>query len=177
MAGSLNKVMIIGHLGKDPEKRSFSNGGAVVNFSVACSESWKDKSTGERREKTEWVNVAVFNDNLGGIAMQYLKKGSKVYVEGKLQTRKWQDNSGSDRYSTEVVLQGFDGTILMLSKTDDAPAQGGYGGTNAKGRNDMGAGASSGHTGGGGGFGHNDEDLDDDVPFITSSIQYERRAS
>ena len=174
MAGSLNKVMLIGNLGKDPEKRSFQNGGSVVNFSVACSESWKDKQTGERKTKTEWVNVAIFNDNLCGIAMQYLKKGSKVYVEGKLQTRKWQDNSGTDRYMTEVVLQGFDGTILLLSSANDGAATGqqasGYGDNNAKGRNAP--------TGGGGAAQNRfEEDLDDDVPFITSDIRYEHRAS
>ena len=118
MAGSLNRVQLIGNLGRDPEVRTFNNGNKVCNFSVACSESWKDRNTGERREKTEWVNVAIFSEGLVRVCEQYLRKGSKVYVEGKFQTRKWQDQSGQDRYSTEVVIQGFGGQILMLSKSD-----------------------------------------------------------
>lgn len=111
---SLNKVQLIGNLGADPEIKSFQNGGKVCNLRLACSESWKDKNTGERKEKTEWVSVAIFNEALAGVAERFLKKGSKVYIEGKLQTRKWQDQSGNDRYTTEVVLQGFDGSIIML---------------------------------------------------------------
>ena len=111
---SLNKVMIIGNLGAAPELRTFGNGGRVCNLRIATSEAWKDKSTGERREKTEWHTVAIFSEGLVKICEQYLKKGSKVYVEGQLQTRKWQDQSGNDRYSTEVVLQGFNGTLTML---------------------------------------------------------------
>jgi single-strand DNA-binding protein len=114
MAGSLNKVMLIGNLGADPEIRSFQNGGRVANLRIATSESWKDKATGERKERTEWHTVAVMNDVLVGVVEQYLRKGSKVYVEGQLQTRKWADQSGNDRYSTEVVLRGFGGTLLML---------------------------------------------------------------
>jgi single-strand DNA-binding protein len=111
---SLNKVQLIGNLGADPEIRSFQNGGRVANLRIATSESWKDKATGERKEKTEWHTVAVFNDGLVGVVERYLKKGSKVYVEGQLQTRKWQDQSGNDRYSTEVVLQGYGSSLVML---------------------------------------------------------------
>ena len=119
---SVNKVIIVGNLGKDPETRRFPNGGQVVNFSVATSESWKDKNTGERKDKTEWHNIAIFNDGLCKIAEQYLRKGSKVYIEGKLQTRKWQDLDGNDRYTTSVVLQGFNASLVMLGgKTDSAP--------------------------------------------------------
>jgi len=114
MAGSLNRVTLIGNVGKDPEARSFQNGGKVVNFSLATAETWKDKQTGERKEKTEWHTIAVFQEGLAGIAEQYIRKGSKVLVEGKMQTRKWQDQSGNDRYSTEVVLQGPDARILLL---------------------------------------------------------------
>ncbi|MFG6567363.1 single-stranded DNA-binding protein [Sulfitobacter sp. 1A13679] len=114
MAGSVNKVILIGNLGQDPEVRDFANGGKVCNLRVATSENWKDRNTGERKEKTEWHSVAIFQEGLVRIAEQYLKKGSKVYIEGQLQTRKWQDQSGNDRYSTEVVLQGFGGTLTML---------------------------------------------------------------
>lgn len=111
---SLNKVMLIGNLGKDPETRRFPNGGQVVNFSIATAEKWRDKDTGEKKEKAEFHRVAIFNDGLCKIAEQYLRKGSKVYIEGQLQTRKWQDQSGNDRYSTEVVLQGFGGRLVLL---------------------------------------------------------------
>jgi single-strand DNA-binding protein len=114
MAGSVNKVILIGNLGRDPEVRTFQNGGKVCNLRIATSETWKDKNTGERQERTEWHSVAVFSEGLVRVAEQYLRKGSKVYLEGKLQTRKWQDQSGNDRYSTEVVLQGFDATLVML---------------------------------------------------------------
>ena len=128
MAGSVNKVIIIGNLGADPEVRSFQNGGKVCNLRIATSETWKDKSTGEKREKTEWHTVAIFQEGLVRVAEQYLRKGSKVYIEGKLQTRKWQDQSGADRYSTEIVLQGLDGTLTMLDgagggQRDDAARQ------------------------------------------------------
>jgi single-strand DNA-binding protein len=124
MAGSLNRCTLIGNVGKDPEARSFSNGGKVVNFTLATSETWKDKATGERKEKTEWHNVSVFQEGLTGIVEQYVRKGSKLMVEGKLQTRKWQDQSGNDRYSTEVVLQGPDARILLLGdKQEQAGAQ------------------------------------------------------
>lgn len=114
MAGSLNRVSLIGNVGKDPEVRTFQNGGKVVNFSLATAETWKDRNTGEKKEKTDWHNIAVFQEGLAGVAEQYIRKGSKVMVEGKLQTRKWQDTSGQDRYSTEVVLQGPDARILLL---------------------------------------------------------------
>ena len=125
---SLNKVTLIGNLGADPEVRSFSNGGKVCNLRLATSENWKDKNTGERKEKTEWHTVAIFQEGLVRICEQYLKKGSKVYLEGKLQTRKWQDQSGADRYSTEIVLQGFDGTLKMLDGKSGGGDTGGYSG-------------------------------------------------
>lgn len=114
MAGSVNKVIIIGNLGRDPEVRSFPNGGKVVNLRIATSETWKDKATGERKERTEWHSVAIFNEALGKIAEQYLRKGSTVYIEGQLETRKWQDKDGADRYSTEVTLRPFNGTLTLL---------------------------------------------------------------
>ncbi|MEE9389410.1 MAG: single-stranded DNA-binding protein [Paracoccaceae bacterium] len=129
MAGSVNKVILIGNLGADPEVRTFQNGGKVCNLRIATSENWKDKSSGERREKTEWHTVAIFSEGLVRVAENYLKKGSKVYIEGKLQTRKWQDQSGNDRYSTEVVLQGFGGTLTMLDgRGEGGGASGGGGG-------------------------------------------------
>src|SRR6476620_7380559 len=114
MAGSVNKVILVGNLGRDPEVRSFPNGGKVVNLRVATSESWRDKQSGERKERTEWHSVAIYNENIARIAEQYLRKGSKVYLEGQLETRKWQDQSGQDRYSTEVVLQQFRGELTLL---------------------------------------------------------------
>ena len=166
MAGSLNKVMLIGNLGKDPEVRSFANGGKVCNFSLATSESWKDKNSGERREKTDWHNVAIFNENLVRIAEQYLKKGSKVYIEGSLQTRKWQDQSGADKYTTEVVLQNFNGTLVLLDRAEGGGGgqRGGGGGYN---QDDGGYGGGGGAARGGGASkpGAFDSDLDDDVPF------------
>lgn len=114
MSGSVNKVIIVGNLGRDPEVRTFQNGGKVCNLRIATSEQWRDKSSGEKREKTEWHSVAIFQEGLVRVAEQYLKKGSTVYIEGKLETRKWQDQSGADRYSTEVVLQGFDCKMVML---------------------------------------------------------------
>ena len=121
MAGSVNKVIILGNLGRDPEVRSFQNGGKVCNLRIATSETWKDKNSGERKERTEWHSVAIFSEGLVRVAEQYLRKGSKVYIEGQLQTRKWQDQSGQDRYSTEIVLQGFDAKLVML----DGPSEGG----------------------------------------------------
>ncbi|MBY8333140.1 single-stranded DNA-binding protein [Qipengyuania sp. NZ-96] len=114
MAGSLNKVMLIGNLGADPEVRSFQNGGKVANLRIATSESWKDKNTGERQERTEWHTVAIFNEGLIGVVERFLRKGSKIYVEGQLTTRKWQDQSGNDRYSTEIHLRGMNGVLTML---------------------------------------------------------------
>jgi single-strand DNA-binding protein len=169
MAGSVNKVILVGNLGRDPEVRTFQNGGKVCNLRIATSETWKDRNTGERRERTEWHSVAIFSEGLVRVAEQYLRKGSKVYLEGKLQTRKWQDQSGQDRYSTEVVLQGFGGMRVMLD-----------------GRNEGGQGGSGGYGGSGGGYGGADQggygggydsgpaqssgggrggDIDDEIPF------------
>jgi len=126
MAGSVNKVILVGNLGADPEVRSFQNGGKVCNLRIATSERWKDKNTGENREKTEWHTVAIFNEGLVRIAEQYLKKGSSVYLEGQLQTRKWQDKDGNDRYSTEVVLQGYNSNLTMLGGRNDGGGGGGF---------------------------------------------------
>lgn len=123
MAGSLNKVTLIGNVGKDPEIRSFQNGNRVASFSVATSQSWKDKSTGEKKEKVEWHNVSVLNDVLVGIVEQYVTKGMKLFVEGSMETRKWQDNNGNDRYSTEVVLRPYNGNIIFLSKSGDKDSE------------------------------------------------------
>ncbi|MDC0115895.1 single-stranded DNA-binding protein [Octadecabacter sp.] len=167
MAGSLNKVMIIGNLGRDPEVRSFQNGGKVCNLRIATSETWKDKNTGERREKTEWHSVAIFQEGLVRVAEQYLRKGSTVYIEGKLQTRKWQDQSGQDKYSTEIVLQGYDGVMTMIGGRGDGGGQGGGGGgymsdQSGGGYGGQGGGYDSGpSSGGGGGSG----DMDDEIPF------------
>ena len=173
MAGSVNKVILVGNLGKDPESRSFQNGGKVVELRIATSESWKDRQSGEKKEKTEWHTVKVFNEGLANVAEKYLRKGSKVYIEGALTTRKWQDQSGADRYSTEVTLQGFNSVLTML----DGPggAQGGGGGGSRGGDDEWsgggGGGARGGQSGGGaprGGFnlgGGFADDLDDDVPF------------
>lgn len=120
MAGSVNKVILVGNLGKDPEVRTFQSGGSVCHFSVATSENWKDKATGERREKTEWHNVSIFADGLVRVAQQFLKKGSKVYLEGQLETRKWQDKEGKDRYTTEVVLRPFNSTLVLLDRREGA---------------------------------------------------------
>ena len=148
MAGSINKVILIGNLGADPEVRSFSNGNKVCNLRIATSETWKDRNTGERKEKTEWHSVAIFQEGLVRIAEQYLKKGSKVYIEGQLQTRKWQDQSGADKYSTEIVLQGFGGTLTML---DGANGGGGStGGSSSSGNSSSPAPS---------------RDLDDEIPF------------
>ena len=160
MAGSVNKVILIGNLGQDPEVRSFQNGNKVCNLRIATSETWKDKASGERKEKTEWHSVAIFQEGLVRIAEQYLKKGSKVYIEGQLQTRKWQDQSGVDKYSTEIVLQGFGGTLTMLDGKDGGGGQAGGNG-----------GGSGGYDSGpsGGGYGSSDpapsRDLDDEIPF------------
>ena len=165
MAGSVNKVIIIGNLGRDPEVRTFSNGGKVVNLRIATSETWKDRNTGERRERTEWHSVAIFNEALGRIAEQYLRKGSTVYIEGQLETRKWQDQSGADRYSTEVVLRPYGGNLTLLGGRGDGgngdgngggydgpPADGGYGGYD-----DRSSGGSSSQGGG--------SNIDDEIPF------------
>lgn len=170
MAGSVNKVTLVGNLGADPEARSLNNGGEVVNLRVATSETWKDQS-GQRQERTEWHRVVIFNENLGRVAKQYLRKGSKVYLEGQLQTRKWTNQQGQDQYSTEVVLQRFRGEMVLL----DSRGGGGGGGGDFGGGDDYSGGQGGqnrGGTGGGqktgGGFGGGspfDSDLDDDVPF------------
>lgn len=165
MAGSVNKVIIIGNLGRDPEVRSFPNGGKVVNLRIATSESWKDKATGERKERTEWHSVAIFNEGLAKIAEQYLRKGSTVYIEGQLETRKWQDQSGADRYSTEVVLRPYNGSLTLLGGKRDGDTGGadggeGYGGGREQGGSSGGSGAAGGNGQGGG-----RNDVDDEIPF------------
>ncbi len=125
MAGSVNKVILVGNVGQDPEIRQFQNGGQVCNFSLATSENWKDKNTGERREKTEWHRIAVFNEGLIRVIQSYVKKGSKLYIEGQLETRKWQDQNGADKYTTEVVLRGYGGTLTMLDGRSEGGAAGG----------------------------------------------------
>jgi len=189
MAGSVNKVILVGNLGRDPESRSFQNGGKVVNLRIATSESWKDRNTGERKEKTEWHSVAIFSEGLANVAERFLRKGSKVYIEGQLQTRKWQDAQGQDKYSTEIVLQGFNAVLTMLDGPQGGGSGGGGGGGGGAvrddfgGNEDFGGGARGGYGGGGGGssFGGGGrasapaaggnrgggfaDDLDDDVPF------------
>lgn len=169
MAGSVNKVILVGNVGNDPEVRSFNNGGKVCNFSLATSESWKDKQTGERRERTEWHKVAVFNEGLVGIIERYVKKGSKLYVEGRLQTRKWQNRDGNDQWTTEVVLQGYGGEITLLDSRNSGGG-GDYGGGNQGGYNQ--GGGQGGYNQGGGQRSaaamdgpKQDFDLDDDIPF------------
>ena len=159
MAGSVNKVILIGNLGADPEVRSFQNGGQVCNLSVATSENWKDRNTGERRERTEWHRVAIFNENLVRLAQQYLRKGSKVYLEGQLETRKWQDQSGQDRYTTEVVLRPYRGELTFLDSRDGG--QGGGGGYGGSGGGNQGGGGYGGPQGGPSGG----SDMDDEIPF------------
>lgn len=170
MAGSVNKVILIGNLGRDPEVRNFPNGGKVCNLRIATSETWKDRNTGERRERTEWHSVTIFSEPLVRVAEQYLRKGSKIYIEGQLETRKWQDQSGADRYSTEVVLRPYTSTLTMLDGRGDGGGQGGGG---------QGGGSYGGPSGGGydngpsdGGFGGGSSsggapsrDLDDEIPF------------
>lgn len=164
MAGSVNKVILIGNLGRDPETRSFQNGGKVCNLRIATSETWKDRQTGERKERTEWHSVAIFSEGLAGVAERYLRKGSKVYIEGQLRTRKWQDQSGNDRYSTEVVIDGFNGSMTMLDGRDGGSGGGSGDSWGSSGGNDggYGGGQSSGSKPAAGAF---DDDLDDDVPF------------
>jgi len=191
VAGSVNKVILVGNLGRDPESRSFANGGKVVNLRIATSEQWKDRNSGERRDKTEWHSVAIFNEALANVAERYLRKGSKVYLEGQLQTRKWTDQQGQERYSTEVVLQGFNAVMVMLDGPgggggdrgggasgggwgdDDGYGSGaGFGGGSGGGRSGMGSGPGGGGSSGGGSDGgarktdpFDAGDLDDDVPF------------
>lgn len=170
MAGSVNKVILVGNLGADPEIRRTQDGRPIANLNIATSESWRDRNSGERKEKTEWHRVVIFNEGLCKVAEQYLKKGSTVYIEGQLQTRKWQDQNGQDRYSTEVVLQGFNSTLTMLGGRGDGQGagSGGRGGSDYGGGNfgdDYDRPTSSGpskSSGGGGGF---SRDMDDDIPF------------
>ncbi len=168
MAGSVNKVILVGNLGRDPETRRLGNGDPVVNLRIATSETWRDKQSGERREKTEWHSVVIFNENLAKVAEQYLRKGSKVYVEGQLQTREWQDKDGQKRYSTEIVLQRFRGELTILDsrdssgggrEIDDMSGGGSFGGSAP--RSGGGGGGGSRPAGGGGGR----SDFDDDIPF------------
>ena len=156
MAGSVNKVILVGNLGRDPETRQMQDGNSVANLSLATSESWRDKNTGERREKTEWHRVVIFNERLAEVAQKYLRKGSKIYIEGQLQTRKWTDQSGMEKYSTEVVLQRFRGELQML----DRAGEGGGGGGDYDQGQPLGGGSvgSDGGTPSGG-------SLDDDIPF------------
>jgi single-strand DNA-binding protein len=189
MAGSVNKVIIVGNLGRDPEVRSFPNGGKVVNLRIATSETWRDKASGERKERTEWHSVAIFNEALAKIAEQYLKKGSTVYIEGQLETRKWQDQSGADRYTTEVVLRQYRGELTLLGGRDSGGGGGGgggggydaggggyddYQGGGGAGGGRGGSGGNFGGSGGGGGFGGSGggagggggrSDMDDEIPF------------
>jgi len=187
MAGSVNKVILVGNLGRDPEARSFQNGGKVVNLRIATSETWRDKASGERRERTEWHSVAIFSEPLARIAEQYLRKGSKVYIEGQLETRKWQDQSGADRYSTEVVLRPYRGELTLLDSrgggdsggnyNDPMGGGGDYGGGSGGGTGGSSGGSSGGGYGGGrgggnqgggsqgGGFGSGPSDMDDEIPF------------
>lgn len=179
MAGSVNKVILIGNVGADPEIRRTQSGAPIANLRIATSESWRDRNSGERREKTEWHNVVVFNEGLCKVVEQYVKKGAKLYIEGALQTRKWQDKDGNDRYSTEVVLQGFNSTLTMLDGRGEGGGRGGdYGGGSFGGYDDYGNGgggggrsapqrggggsSSGGGQGGGGSF---PRDMDDDIPF------------
>ncbi len=169
MAGSVNKVIIVGNLGADPEVKSFQNGGKICNLRIATSEDWKDRQTGEKKERTEWHTVVLNSEGLVGVAERFLRKGSKVYIEGQLRTRKWQDQSGNDRYSTEVSVAGFDGKLVMLDGAKGGQGGGGGGDSSGWGAGSSGGGGQSGGnnwqgggSSGGGGF---SDDLDDDVPF------------
>jgi single-strand DNA-binding protein len=165
MAGSVNKVILIGNLGADPEIRHTQDGRAIANLRVATSDSWRDKTSGERREKTEWHRVVIFNENLAKIAEQYLKKGSKVYLEGSLQTRKWEDQQGQERYTTEVVLQGFNAQLTMLDgRQRDGAGEGERGGSEGE-RGGSEFGRSGPFTGGSKGGSSFDKELDDEIPF------------
>ena len=169
MAGSVNKVILVGNLGRDPEIRSLQDGNKVANLSLATSETWRDKNTGERREKTEWHRVVIFDEKICEVAEKYLRKGSKIYVEGQIQTRKWQDQSGQDKYSTEVVLNRFRGTLTMLDTRRDSEGGGDYGGggggSYGGGGGAPSGGGGSGGGGGGGGPAPSGGDLDDEIPF------------
>jgi len=175
MAGSVNKVILLGNLGRDPEVRTAQDGSKIVNLNIATSESWKDRNSGERKEKTEWHRVVIFNPNLADIAERYLKKGSSVYIEGALQTRKWTDKDGAEKYSTEVVIGRFKGELTLLGGREGGGGGGGYGGGQGGGgggggyddapqRSGGGGGRSGGGQGGGGGW-EPPGDLDDEIPF------------
>jgi single-strand DNA-binding protein len=161
MAGSVNKVILIGNLGKDPEIRRTQDGRPIANLTVATSETWRDKNTGERKEKTEWHRVVIFNEGLCKVAEQYLKKGAKVYIEGQLQTRKWTDQSGVEKYSTEVVLQGFNSNLTML----EGRSGGGGGGYADEGAGDFGSSSPAPRRVAAGGGGRSNADMNDDIPF------------
>ena len=171
LAGSDNKVILVGNLGADPEIRRLNSGDVVANLRIATSESWRDRQTGERKDRTEWHSVVIFNENLAKVAEQYLKKGAKVYIEGALQTRKWQDQNGNDRYSTEVVLQKFRGELQMLDSRGEGGGEGRSfgGGGNRNQMSDYSGGGgdfgSSGPSSGGGSGGGFSRDLDDEIPF------------
>ncbi|QDM17384.1 single-stranded DNA-binding protein [Tardiphaga sp. vice352] len=174
MAGSVNKVILVGNLGKDPEVRRMQNGNPVVNLTIATSDTWRDKASGERKEKTEWHRVVIFSEGLAKVAEQYLKKGAKVYIEGALQTRKWTDPQGVEKYSTEIVLQGFNSTLTMLDGRAGGGAGAGGGGDSYGGDDGGSFGASSpsqprrvaaSSPAGGGGGGGRGSDMDDDIPF------------
>jgi single-strand DNA-binding protein len=167
MAGSVNKVILVGNLGADPEVKSFQNGGRICNLRIATSEDWKDRTTGEKKERTEWHQVVLQSDGLVGVAERFLRKGSKVYIEGQLRTRKWQDQSGNDRYTTEVSVGGFDGKLVMLDGAKGGGQGGGWSGGSGGGSSGGGQ-SGGGWQGGSSGFGGGDfggDDLDDDVPF------------
>lgn len=172
MAGSVNKVILVGNLGADPEVKSFQNGGRIANLRIATSEDWKDRQTGEKKERTEWHQVVLQSDGLVGVAERYLRKGQKVYIEGQLRTRKWQDQSGNDRYTTEISVGGFDGKLVMLDRPGGGEggggSAGGWGGGAPSGGGNAGGGQGGGNwQGGSSGFGGGGfaDDLDDDVPF------------
>ena len=170
MAGSVNKVILVGNVGQDPEVRQFQNGGQVASFSLATSETWKDKNTGERKEKTEWHRVSVFSEGLVRVVQNYIKKGSKLYIEGQLETRKWQDKDGQDRYTTEVVLRGFNSTLTMLDGRGDGGggggSYGGGGGSHGGGSGGYDDSRDGGYSGGGSGPARApSRDIDDEIPF------------
>ena len=175
MAGSVNKVILVGNLGRDPEVRSMQDGRSMVNMSVATSDTWRDRQSGERKERTEWHRVVIFNEKLAEVAQKFVRKGSKVYIEGQLETRKWQDQSGQERYTTEVVLRQFRGELTLLDGRDGGGGAGGgsYDDGQASGGGYGGGGYSGGGSGGGGGYGDRGgpsqggarSDMDDEIPF------------
>ncbi|MCB1353067.1 MAG: single-stranded DNA-binding protein [Rhodobacteraceae bacterium] len=166
MAGSVNKVILVGNLGRDPETRTFPSGGKVVNLRIATSEKWRDRNSGESRERTEWHSVAIYNENLGRIAEQYLRKGSKVYLEGQLETRKWQDQNGQDRYTTEIALRPYRGELTLLDGRGEGGGSGGGGGYDRGEGGGFGGGGGGSYGGGrGGAAGGGAADLDDEIPF------------